>query len=81
MNKLLQIIAFTILITSIFIINNPKGASAESIRDGYIRQASLRTFIQPSDIANLALFLCSEAGDKISGQALSVDGNTETSCI
>ena len=31
MNKLLQIIAFTILITSIFIINNPKGASAEIV--------------------------------------------------
>jgi len=31
MNKLLQFIAFTILITSIFIINNPKGASAEIV--------------------------------------------------
>ncbi|MHC4322287.1 MAG: DF family (seleno)protein [Planctomycetota bacterium] len=31
MNKLLQIIAFTILITTIFIINNPKGASAEIV--------------------------------------------------
>jgi len=31
MNKLLQVIAFTILITSIFIINNPKGASAEIV--------------------------------------------------
>ncbi len=31
MNKLLQIIAFTILIAPIFIINNPKGASAEIV--------------------------------------------------
>ena len=31
MNKLLQIIAFTILLTSIFIINNPKEASAEIV--------------------------------------------------
>ena len=31
MNKLFWIIAFTILITSIFIINNPKGASAEIV--------------------------------------------------
>ena len=31
MNKLLQVIAFTILITSICIINNPKGASAEVV--------------------------------------------------
>ncbi len=29
MNKLLQIIAFAILISSIFIVDNPKGASAE----------------------------------------------------
>jgi hypothetical protein len=31
MNKLLQVIAFTILIIPIFIINNPKGASAEIV--------------------------------------------------
>ncbi len=31
MNKLLQVIAFTILITPIFIINIPKGASAEIV--------------------------------------------------
>ena len=31
MNKLLQVIAFTILITSICIMNNPKGASAEIV--------------------------------------------------
>ncbi len=56
-----------------------QGLSEERIRDGYLRQASLRTFIQASDIANLALFLSSPGGDKISGQALSVDGNVETS--
>jgi hypothetical protein len=31
-----------------------------------------------NDIANMILFTCSDAGAKISGQALSVDGNTET---
>ncbi len=31
MNKLLQVITFTILITSIFIINKPKGSSAEIV--------------------------------------------------
>ena len=31
MNKLLQSIVFTLLITTIFIINNPKGASAEIV--------------------------------------------------
>ena len=31
----------------------------------------------PEDVAALALFLCSDAGAKISGQALAVDGHTE----
>lgn len=31
MNKLLQPIVFTILITTTFLINNPKGASAEIV--------------------------------------------------
>jgi NAD(P)-dependent dehydrogenase (short-subunit alcohol dehydrogenase family) len=56
-----------------------RGVSEERVREGYKRQASLHTFIQASDIANLVLFLSSAAGDKISGQALSVDGNIETS--
>ncbi len=52
--------------------------SPEQVRQGYLKQSSLRTFIKAADIANLTLFICSEAGAKISGQALSVDGNTET---
>jgi NAD(P)-dependent dehydrogenase (short-subunit alcohol dehydrogenase family) len=56
-----------------------RGISEDRVRDGYKRQASLRTFIKASDIANMVLFLCSTAGNKISGQALSVDGNIETS--
>lgn len=55
-----------------------RGLSEARVREGYQRQASLRTFIRPSDIANMVLFLCSPAGEKISGQALSVDGNIET---
>jgi NAD(P)-dependent dehydrogenase (short-subunit alcohol dehydrogenase family) len=55
-----------------------RGISGEAVRRGYMRQASLNTFIKASDVANLALFLCSPAGDKISGQAMSVDGNIET---
>ncbi len=54
-----------------------RGISSEQIRQGYLKQSSLRTFIKAVDIANLVLFICSDAGAKISGQALSVDGNTE----
>jgi len=37
----------------------------------------LRRFIPPEDIAGMAVFLASDAGRNISGQAISVDGNTE----
>jgi NAD(P)-dependent dehydrogenase (short-subunit alcohol dehydrogenase family) len=47
-------------------------------RDRYLRQNSLHTFIQAQDIADQILYLCSSAGRKVSGQALAVDGNTES---
>ena len=55
-----------------------RNIAADTVREGYQRQASLRTFVRARDIANMVLFLCSEAGERISGQALSVDGNIET---
>lgn len=55
-----------------------RNIAADTVREGYQRQASLRTFVRAQDIANMVLFLCSEAGERISGQALSVDGNIET---
>lgn len=38
----------------------------------------MRTFVEGDDVANLVLFVCSDRGAKISGQALTVDGHTET---
>ncbi len=55
-----------------------RGQTVETIRDVYLRQSSLRTFIQPDDVANLALFLASDLASKISGQAIGLDGHTET---
>jgi NAD(P)-dependent dehydrogenase (short-subunit alcohol dehydrogenase family) len=34
--------------------------------------------VSPQDIANTILFLCSDAGKNISGQAVPVCGNIET---
>jgi NAD(P)-dependent dehydrogenase (short-subunit alcohol dehydrogenase family) len=48
------------------------------VKSGYERQVSLRTFIDADDVTNAILFMCSEYGNKISGQALGVDGHTET---
>jgi len=55
-----------------------RGIAAEEIRDLYLRQSSLRSFISAEDVANLAVLLASDAGAKISGQALGLDGHTES---
>ena len=55
-----------------------KEVSPESILDGYLRMSSLRTLIDPRDIADTILFLASPAAHKISGQVLSVDGDTDS---
>ncbi|MGB0386663.1 MAG: SDR family oxidoreductase [Ardenticatenaceae bacterium] len=52
--------------------------SFEVMRERYVKQNSMGVFVTRYDIANLVLFLCCDAGSKISGQALSVDGNVET---
>lgn len=55
-----------------------RGETVESMTTNYLRQNSLHTFVQAQDIADTILFLCTPAGRKFSGQALAVDGNTET---
>ena len=54
------------------------GISFETMRETYLRSNSLHTMIQGQEIADLILFLCSPAGRKLSGQALAIDGNTES---
>jgi NAD(P)-dependent dehydrogenase (short-subunit alcohol dehydrogenase family) len=55
-----------------------EGRTVEEVRSQIVRQNSLRSFVTAQDIANTILYLCSPAGSKISGQALSIDGHTET---
>lgn len=55
-----------------------RGVSAEDIRKVYLRQTSMRVFVAPEEIAATVLFLASDQAAKISGQALSIDGHTET---
>jgi NAD(P)-dependent dehydrogenase (short-subunit alcohol dehydrogenase family) len=49
----------------------------DMIRDIYQRQNSMHLLMEPEDVAAMAVFLCSNAGSKISGQAIGVDGHTE----
>jgi NAD(P)-dependent dehydrogenase (short-subunit alcohol dehydrogenase family) len=43
----------------------------------YARQASMRTFVDAEDVAAMVGFLASDAGARVSGQAIAVDGHTE----
>ena len=54
-----------------------RGMQPRQIRDLYLRQTSMRTFVEAEDIAEMAHFLASAAGARISGQAIAVDGHTE----
>ncbi len=55
-----------------------KGISETDVYKGLVQGTSMRTFVTTEDVSNMILFLCSDAGCRISGQALSVDGFTET---
>lgn len=55
-----------------------RGVSEDEVRASYVSQSSLKTFIDPEDIAAMAVFLASQQGAKISGQVISVDGDTHT---
>jgi NAD(P)-dependent dehydrogenase (short-subunit alcohol dehydrogenase family) len=54
------------------------GRPAADVRAGFTKAVSLQTFVDPQDIAAMVRFVCSPAGARISGQALTVDGHTES---
>ena len=55
-----------------------RGVTPDEIRDVYQRQSSMRTFVTPEEVAEMVMFLTSDRACKISGQAIAIDGNTET---
>jgi len=54
------------------------GVSVDDYRQQLLSKVSLRRMVSPQDVANMALFLATDAGRNISGQALSVCGNAES---
>jgi NAD(P)-dependent dehydrogenase (short-subunit alcohol dehydrogenase family) len=54
-----------------------KGTTRDVIYRGYASGTSMRSFIEASDVAALALFLASDGARLISGQMIAVDGHTE----
>jgi NAD(P)-dependent dehydrogenase (short-subunit alcohol dehydrogenase family) len=54
------------------------GITVDEMKQRMVENVSMRTMVSAQDIANMALFLASDAGRHVSGQALSVCGNLET---
>lgn len=57
---------------------NARGLTAADVHTEYASGSSLRRFAEPEEIAGLCLYLSSDAAKFVSGQAIAVDGNTET---
>lgn len=55
-----------------------RGISAEALRAEWQELTSMRAFATADDVASMVLFLCSDAARIVSGQAVAVDGNTES---
>ena len=54
-----------------------EGVNEAMMREDYLKKISLRRMVTADDVALTCLYLCSPAGQNISGQAISVDGNME----
>jgi len=52
--------------------------SPEKIREAYLNQTSLKTFVEPEEVTAMVVYLLSPMAKKISGQMLVIDGNTES---
>jgi NAD(P)-dependent dehydrogenase (short-subunit alcohol dehydrogenase family) len=55
-----------------------RGIQAEQVRSTYQLQSSMRLFVSAEDVANMVIFLASSLGKHMSGQAIGIDGNTES---
>jgi len=51
------------------------GVSHEEFRQKLLETTSLRSTVSAQDIANMVLFLCTKPGERITGQAIPVDGD------
>jgi NAD(P)-dependent dehydrogenase (short-subunit alcohol dehydrogenase family) len=55
-----------------------RNLSFAQVADEYVSGQSIKRYVEPAEIADLCLFLASPAARMISGQAIAVDGHTET---
>ena len=55
-----------------------RGASSDEVTLEYVGGQSIARWVQPDEIADMCVFLASDAARMVSGQAIAVDGHTET---
>ena len=55
-----------------------RGVPRAQVEAEYVSGQSIKRFVQAQEIADMCLFLASPASRMVSGQAIGVDGNTET---
>ena len=55
-----------------------RGKTPDEVQAEYTIGQSIHRFVEPQEIADLCLFLASPRASMISGQAIAIDGNTET---
>jgi NAD(P)-dependent dehydrogenase (short-subunit alcohol dehydrogenase family) len=55
-----------------------RGLTVAEVEHEYKRQTSLRTFATSEDVTAMVRYLMSPAGARISGQAIAIDGHTES---
>ena len=55
-----------------------RGVPDEVVEQEYTASQSIRRFVDPHEIADMAVFLASPQAAMVSGQVIAVDGNTET---
>ncbi|WP_170773924.1 SDR family oxidoreductase [Ruegeria conchae] len=53
-----------------------KGMTRDQVYNGYASGTSMGRFVEGRDIANMAVFLASDAARLVSGQVIAVDGHT-----
>ena len=53
-----------------------RGVPFEQMRETYLDMTAMRAFVEAEDVARMVLYLISDAGRLISGQAISVDADT-----
>ncbi len=54
-----------------------KGMTRDQVYRGYAAGTSMRSFVEARDVADMAVFLGSDAARRVSGQVIAVDGHTE----